>query len=96
MKYNNFVSKNNNTQLFGIVLSVDNREWYYGRPENSMLPNKKVLITHIISPKDVISYQYADEINRYFLWIQSHEKDTSKRKKRSFYVDIGFFVDKNN
>lgn len=82
-------------ELLRVILSVDSNEWYYGRPENRKNPEKRVLITGLVSENSIISNQYAKDINDYFLWTSYREKDTAKRKKRQLYVDKGFFIDNN-
>ncbi len=79
-------------ELLRIVLSVDNDEWYYGRPENRKNQDKRVLVTKLIPEETVVSAQHAKDINDYFLWTSQRERDTAKRKKRPLYIDKGFFI----
>ena len=82
-------------ELLRIVLSVDSNEWYYGRPENRKDPDKRILVTGLVSENAIVSIQYAKEINDYFLWTSERERDTAKRKKRPLYVDRGFFINED-
>ena len=90
---NEIKMKSIQTQLFGVILSVDSNEWYYGRPENRLNFEKRVLIDNIVSEDNIVSAAHAKEINDYFKWVEFHEKDTVKRKRRPLYVDKGFFID---
>ena len=82
-------------EIIGISISVDNNEWYYGRPEHRSDPNKRILIKNVVPENLVVSPHHANEINEYFLWTNEHERDTAKKKKRPFYVDKSFFVNPN-
>ena len=84
--------KNIEQELKGIVLSVDSNEWYYGRPESRTDPLKRILVSSPIPLDATFSEQQAHEINNYFIWTESHERDTIKKKKRPLYVDRGFFI----
>lgn len=76
-----------------LILSVDSNEWYYGKKQNVNNKAKKVLITAPISEKAVKNTAFANYINDHFIWMQWHERDTAKRKKRVLYVDKDLFVD---
>lgn len=82
-------------ELLRVVLSVDSDEWYYGREENRKNPEKKILVEGIVSEEVVVSPQCAKEINDYFRWTSTREKDTAKKKKRPLYVDRGFFINED-
>lgn len=81
-----------NPKLLNVYLSVDNDEWYYGRLENRSDSSKRTLVKGVVREDAFISSQDAKSVNEYYLWIETHEKDTAKKKKRPFYIDNGFFV----
>ena len=78
--------------LFQVILSVDNDEWYYGREENRKKPEKRILVEAAIPEIRFASPIRAREINELFAWTVLHEKETSKKKKRPFYIDRGFLI----
>lgn len=74
-----------------MVLTVDSNEWYYGQKKNFNNREKKLLVTSCV-PSDATKMEtYSKEINEHFIWMQSHERDTLKKKKRLFYVDRDLF-----
>lgn len=75
-----------------VVLTVDSSIWYYGRKCNFSNLEKRKLITFPVSENSTKTAAYARSINEYFAWINSHERDTAKRKKRIFYVDTDLFL----
>lgn len=75
-----------------VVLSVDNEEWYYGKRENVNDRSKKILVKEPVSENNIVSVAHVKEINDIFRWIESHERDSAKKKKRPLYVDECFFV----
>ena len=77
--------------IIDVVLSVDSREWYYGRKANVNDSNKKILVKSCVPSNSTKTEEYSRFINDLFLWMQTRERDTLKRKKRSFYVDIDLF-----
>lgn len=78
--------------LIQVVLSVDDNEWYYGREENRTKPDKRILVEAAIPEIRFVSLNRAIEINELFAWTVLHEKETSKKKKRPFYIDRGFLI----
>ena len=82
------------SKLLNVYLSVDNDEWYYGRPENRNDPSKRTLMKGVVREDTFISTQDAKSINEYYIWIEAHEKETVKKKKRPFYIDNGFCLAK--
>ena len=88
-------NKIDHTQMWNPILTVDNDEWYFGRQENLTNKEKRILVKQVVKPEAIISNSIAKSINEYFLWLESHEKDTVKKKKRPFYVDRGFFINQD-
>lgn len=76
-----------------LILSVDTNEWYYGKKQNLRNKEKRVLITQFVSEKATKIPAYANYINDHLIWMQNRERDTAKRKKRTFYVDKDLFID---
>lgn len=77
--------------ILDIVLSVDSNEWYYGRKANIRNEEKRILVTSCVPSSATKLEAYATYVNEHFLWMQGHERDTLKRKKRSFYIDRDLF-----
>lgn len=86
----------NDTPLYlaDIIISVDNNEWYYGKKENRTNIQKRKLLLTPVSDYEAINQRYATTINEIFSYVQFHEKDTTKRKKRLFYIDNTLLVEK--
>lgn len=82
-------------RLNNVIVSVDSSEWYYGRREFLTDNSNRTLVREPVSENDIVSAIHAREINDLLAWIDSHERDTMKKKKRLLYVDVGFFVSKN-
>lgn len=74
-----------------IILSVDSSEWYYGQKSNLKNEEKRILIKTYVPAGSMKLDFYTIYVNEHFLWMQSHERDTLKRKKRNFYVDKDLF-----
>jgi len=79
-------------QLLDIVLSVDNDEWYFGKPENRTKAENRRLMKREVSSEEIVSPIHVKQLNDLFYWTETHEKESLKRKKRPLYVDNGFFV----
>lgn len=75
-----------------LILSVDTNEWYYGQKKNIRNKEKRILIKTYVPANSMKSEQYSKYVNEHFLWMQGHERDTLKRKKREFYVDRELFL----
>lgn len=75
-----------------LILSVDSNEWYYGKKQNVNNKEKKVLVTAPIAENTMKNQELANYVNSHFSWMQWHEKDTAKKKKRVLYVDKDLFV----
>lgn len=78
-------------QVLDLILSVDSNEWYYGKKSNLRNEEKRVLIKSCVPSSSMKLESYASYVNDHFLWMQGHERDTLKRKKRIFYVDADLF-----
>lgn len=77
-----------NIYISDIIISVDNNEWYYGQRKNVNDKSKKKPIFSLLRENEVISEKHLNTINSIFQYIQIHERDTLKKKRRSLYVDI--------
>ena len=86
--------ENTNCYFTDIIISVDDREWYYGRKKNLNIPENRLLMKSLLPKDSCVLPQYLQEINSYYMQVMN-EKTTKKHTQRPMYIDKSFLVNPN-